>query len=77
MITNFLRNRDAFGHQVNLRVKSGNGVEQTSNIGGTVTILIYTFIFVYMMILGQKMYESNLDIIMSFEEMIDFDSEGV
>ena len=69
----FVKNRDAFGHQVNLTVKNVNGSETASKFGGIVTIFIYLFICVYGVIKSIKMSEENLDNFSSNEEIVDFD----
>ena len=65
-------NKDAFGYRVNLKVKNGNGSEQTYTFGGLVTILIYCFISFYGIIKSIKMSESNLDNFTSSEQVIEF-----
>ena len=49
-LSQFLLNRDAFGHQVSFNARHGNGKEQTSRVGGALTILVYGFIMAYMVI---------------------------
>ena len=66
----FVKNRDAFGHQVKLTVKNGNGSEQTSTFDGLVTIFLYFFIRAYGVIKTIKMSGGNLDNITSSEEVI-------
>ena len=75
-LSQFLQNRDAFGHKVSLNTRHGNGSEQTSRVGGVLTLLCYGFILAYMVIKAQKMTEGNLDSIASSEESIDFEQEG-
>ena len=50
MLSTFIKNRDAFGHQVTFSIKGGNGNEQTSKIGGVITLIIYTFIATYVVL---------------------------
>ena len=71
-IKRFLKNKDAFGHQVNLTVKNGNGIEQTSVCSGVATMLVYSFISVYAIMKSIKMFQGNLDNFTSSEEIIDF-----
>ena len=68
----FVKNRDAFGHQVNLTVKNMNGSQQTSKFGGAVSIFLYLFICVYGVFKSIKMSEGNLDNFSSNEEIVDF-----
>lgn len=67
-----LYNVDAFGQPIQFTIKGGNGVEQTSKLGGIVTILIYCFTLVYMGIKIDKMLLGNLDIITQEEKMTDY-----
>ena len=68
-----LMKSDVFGYQITLSNKNGTTV-QTSKFGGAVTWLIYVLAFVYIIIKGQKMFEGNLDIITTTEDMIDLEN---
>ena len=76
MISQFLLNRDAFGYQVNLKVRGGNGQEQTSKVGGLVSLMVYMFMGVFFYIKGDKMVEGNLDNIMQTEQVVNFTEIG-
>ena len=69
MLASFLKNRDAFGHQVKLKVKNGNADEQTSAFGGTLTLFIYCFVSSFFLLKSIKMYGKSLDNITSNEEV--------
>ena len=60
-IAMFLKNIDAFGHQLNLTVKNVNGSQQTSKFGGTVIVIQYLFVCVYGVFKSIKMSDGNLD----------------
>ena len=72
----FVKNRDAFGHEVKLTLKDCSGREQTSVCGGIFTLLIYGFISAYFIIKSIKMMGSNLDNIASNEEIVNFNELG-
>ena len=74
MLSTFLKNRDAFGHQVAFTIKGGNGSEQTSKLGGFITLLIYTFIATYVGIKMSKMLSGSLDNITVSQQLIDYKS---
>ena len=61
MISTFLKNRDIFGHQVQLTVKHGNGTEQTSKLGGCLSLALYVFCLIYFSIKVIKMNGGDLD----------------
>ena len=74
MLTTFIKNRDVFCHQIVFGTKHGK--EQTSILGGIVSLLIYILATVYVIIKGQKMFAGNLDIMTSTVEMTDFERHG-
>ena len=72
MIANTFRKLDAFGYQVSFTMKSGNGSQQTSIFGGIVTLLIYSFMAIYVYIKIQKMTAGSLDNITQMEQLTDY-----
>ena len=57
-----------FGHQITFTIKGGNGSEQTSKVGGIVTLLIYAFVATYVGIKISKMTSGSLDNVIVSEE---------
>ena len=61
MIKSFLKNRDVFGHSVQLSLLDGKNKTQNTVLGGLVTMLIYIFSLTYFVIKFQKMLGGQLD----------------
>ena len=61
MIKSFFKNRDVFGHPVQLSLVDGKNKTQNTVLGGLVTLLIYAFSITYFVIKFQKMLDGQLD----------------
>lgn len=70
----FIKNRDTFGHPVGLTIK--NSREQTSRIGGVITMMIYIFCIVNISIKSEKMFAGKLDNIIQSARLTDFEKVG-
>ena len=71
MISTFLKSQDIFGHQVKLTLKHSNGTEQTSKLGGFVSLVLYAFCLIYFSIKFNKMINGDLDNITIQNDSID------
>lgn len=76
MLASILKGRDVFGHHVKFTINGGNGTEQTSKLGGAVSLIIYAFIATYVGLKLQKIFQGNLDNITNMEQMADYNSLG-
>ena len=71
-ISDFLKNRDVFGYKINFTIREGSYKnEQTSRVGGAVSLLIYIFLINYFTHLIRKMNSGSFDNVMQMEDLLD------